>query len=84
MQNETKLSSEMINSLFRMMKNSKGNQQNIKNIISENLDDTQKKTLSEIMSDPQKIKEILSSPQAKELLNKFSDMKNGGGNNGSA
>ncbi len=71
MQNETKLSAEMINSLLGMMKKGNGNQESIKNIINQSLNDSQKKAVSQIMSDPHKLKELLSSPQAKELMEKF-------------
>lgn len=80
MQNETKLSAEMINSLFQMMKKGKGNGESVKNIIEQSLSDSQKKAVSQIMSDPQKIKELLSSPQAKELMEKFGGMNKGNGN----
>ena len=84
MQNETKLSSEMINSLFQMMKNGKNNNQNIKKILNDNLDSNQKEAIGKIMADPEKLKELLSSPQAKELLSKLGSMTKGEKGNGSA
>ncbi len=75
MQNETKLSAEMINTLFQMMKKGNGNQESIKNILNQSLNDSQKKAIGQIMSDPQKLKEMLSSPQAKELMAKFGNMQ---------
>jgi len=71
MQNETKLSAEMLNSLFQMMKNGKESQESVRSILNKSLNDSQKKAVSQIMSDPQKMKELLSSPQAQELMRKF-------------
>ena len=75
MQNETKLSAEMINSLFSMMKKGNGNGESVKNILNQSLNESQKKTVSQIMSDPQKLKELLASPQAKELMAKLNGMQ---------
>lgn len=80
MQNETKLSAQMINSLFQMMKKGNGNSESVKNIIEQSLNDSQKKAVSQIMSDPQKLKQLLSSPQARELMEKFGGMNKGNGN----
>ena len=84
MQNETKLSAEMLNSLFQMMKKGKNGQESVRNILNQSLNDTQKQAISQIMSDPQKMKELLSSPQAKELLQKFGGKMQGENKNGSA
>ena len=75
MQNDTKLSAEMINSLFGMIKKGKGNGESVKNILEQSLNDNQKKAVSQIMSDPQKLRELLASPQAKELMAKLSSMQ---------
>ena len=80
MQNETKLSAQMINSLFQMMKKGNGNSESVKNIIEQSLNDSQKKAVSQIMSDPQKLKQLLSSPQARELMEKFGGTNKGNGN----
>lgn len=82
MQNETKLSAEMINSIFQMMKKGKGNQEGIKKILNDSLNENQKAAMSRIMSDPQKIKELLSSQQAKELFEKFGGAPQGENKNG--
>lgn len=84
MQNETNISKEMINSLFRMMKNGKGGKQDIKKILDESLTASQKEAVGKVMSDPQRLKEILSSPQAKELFEKFGNMNKGENKNGPA
>ena len=75
MQNETKLSAEMINSLFSMLKKGKGNGESVKNILNQSLNENQKKAVNQIMSDPQKLKELLASPQAKELMAKLNGMQ---------
>lgn len=84
MQNETKLSSDMINSFLQMMKNGKDGQQNIKKILNDSLDSKQKEAVGKIMSDPEKLRQILSSPQAKELMKKFGSTGNGDNKNGSS
>lgn len=75
MQNETKFSPEMMNSLFQLMKKGKGNSESVKSILEQSLSEGQKKAVSKIMSDPQKLKELLASPQAKELMAKLSSMQ---------
>lgn len=82
MQNETKLSKEKINSLLNMLKSSNQNPDAIKNMLSGSLNETQKSNLSAILSDPKKISEILSSPQAKELMEKFGKKQQGDMENG--
>ena len=83
MQNETKLSAEMINSLFQMMKKGKDGQDSVRSILNKSLSDSQKQAVSRIMSDPQKMKQLLSSPEAQELLRKFGNAQ-GENKNGSA
>ena len=83
MQNETKLSAEMLNSLFRMIKKGKDGQENARSILNQSLNDSQKQAISKIMSDPQKMKELLSTPEAKELIKKFGGMTQGENQNGS-
>jgi hypothetical protein len=84
MQNGTNLSAEMLNSLFQMMKKGKDGQDSVRNILNQSLNDSQKQAVSQIMSDPQKMKELLSSPQAQELLRKFGGNSQGENKNGSA
>lgn len=84
MQNETNISKEMINSLFRMMKNGDSGKRSVKKILDESLSANQKEAVGKIMSDPQRLKEILSSPQAKELIEKFGNMNKGENKNGPA
>lgn len=79
MDNETKITNEKINELFRKAKESereKGGVLNVGSFIDENLsaDDAQK--LKNAMKDPKLIKSILSSPQAQKFFEKFSDKGN--------
>ena len=83
MQNETKLSAEMINSFFQMMKKGNGNRESMKKVLQDSLTESQKASLGKIMSDPQKLREVLSSPQAKALLEKLGNMQQGEQENGS-
>lgn len=69
MQNETKISPEKIKSLLSML--TAGNRDSAEKLISSSLDENQKRKINSIISDPQKLKELLSSPQAKELMKKF-------------
>lgn len=84
MQNETKLSSEMINSLFQLAKRGKGGQESVRSILNQTLSEGQKKSLGQIMSDPQKLREMLSSPEAKALMEKLGGSAQGEGGNGGA
>ncbi len=84
MQNETKLSAEMLNSLFQLAKKGKGGQESVKSILNQSLSDSQKKSLGQIMSDPQKLKEMLSSPEARALMEKLSRSNQGENGNGPA
>lgn len=84
MQNDTKLSAEMLNSLFQLAKKGKGGQESVKSILNNSLNDSQKKALGQIMSDPQKIKELLSSPEARAVMDKLGGKKQGDNGNGPA
>lgn len=68
MQNETKLSPEKIKSLLSMLK---GNTDGAESLINSSLDENQRQKINSILSDPQKLKQVLSSPQAQELMKKF-------------
>ncbi len=72
MQNDTNLPEMLINSLLSMSKGQTDNREKIENLINKNLSASQKDTLSSVLSDPEKINRILSSPQAKMLLKRFS------------
>ena len=80
MQNDTKLSQEKINSLLNMFRDGNTDLQGIKNM----LDDTQREAVNTILSDPEKLRQMLSSPQAKSLMEKFGKKNRGDNNNGSS
>lgn len=81
MQNETKLSQEKINSLISMF--SQRDAGKTEGFINSNLNENQRRKINNILSDPQKLKEIMSSPQAQELMKKFNKSKPGENSNGS-
>lgn len=80
MQNETKLSAEMINSLFQLAKKGRDGRESMKSILNNSLTDSQKKALGQVMSDPEKMKQLLSSPEAKALMEKLGRGNNQGEN----
>ena len=64
MENEINLSKEQINSLLGSLSGSTQNHEALKN----SLNPAQKQQLQKVMSDPERIKAILTSPEAKKLL----------------
>lgn len=80
MQNETKLSAEKIKSLLGLLNS--GNRDGAEALISSALDESRKQKINSILSDPTKLREFLSSPQAKALMQKFG--KKGDTDNGSS
>ncbi|MBQ7295195.1 MAG: hypothetical protein IJW86_03255 [Clostridia bacterium] len=65
MENEINLSKQQINLLLdSLLKNENSSQQELKR----NLTKEQSEKLQDIMSDPQKIRAVLTSPEAKKLL----------------
>ena len=76
MENEINISSQQINSLLeRFGVSSKDNSANIEKTLKENLTPEQQSKISSIISDPERLKKILSSPQAKMFLNMIKDKK---------
>ncbi len=84
MQNDTKLSAEALNSLMALAKSGRDGRESVKSILNNSLNDSQKKALGQIMSDPQKIKELLSSPEARAVMDKLGGKKQGENGNGPA
>lgn len=52
------------------------NEKNVRDFAEHHLSENEKRQLNEILSDKNKLKDIMNSPQAKELMKKF------GGRNG--
>ena len=67
MQNETNLSNEKINSLLNMLKSGSTDSGKLQNMLN----DSQKQQVNSILSDPERLRQLLSSPQAQSLINKF-------------
>ena len=53
------------------------NEKNLKKYASAHLSPKKQAQLSEILKDKKKMKQILASPQAKEIAKKLKDEKNG-------
>ena len=72
MDNETNLTKDQINAILSEFKKSKGTGEiNVDEFAKKHLNEKQSSALKQAMSDPQTIKSILSSPQAKKLLEKL-------------
>lgn len=72
MENEINISSEQINSfLSRFTKGQNVSADAIKNSLSPE----QKDKINSVLSDPEKLKKLLSSPQAKKLFDMIKDKK---------
>ena len=84
MQNEIKLSSEALNSLFALAKNGKDGRESVKSILNNSLNEGQKKALGQIMADPKRLREMLSSPEARALMEKLGGKKQGDSTDGPA
>ena len=77
MDNETKMTNEQINELFRKAKEKeRGGVLNVSSFIDENLSPEDAQKLKSAMKDPKLIKSILSSPQAQKFFEKFSGKGN--------
>ena len=76
MENEINISSEQVNSVLeRLGVSSKDNSQNIEKALKDSLTPEQQSKINSIISDPERLKKILSSPQAKLFFNMIKDKK---------
>lgn len=76
MGNEINISSEQINSfLERFGVSASDKSENIEKAVSESLTPEQKAKISSVLSDPDRLRQILSSPQARILINMIKDKK---------
>ena len=76
MENETNITKENINSLLnRFGASSLADPSAIESAVKESLTPEQQSKISSILSDPERLKKILSSPQAKMVLNMIKDKK---------
>ena len=76
MENGKNVSSEQINSLLNRFGVSSGNDPaDIEKAVKDSLSTEQQNKISAILSDPERLKKILSSPQAKMFINMIKDKK---------
>ncbi len=76
MGNETNITPENINSLLRQFGDAKkADPENIEKTIKDSLTPEQQSKISSILSDPDRLKRILSSPQARMILDMIKDKK---------
>ena len=72
MDNETNLTKEQLGAILSVFKKSKETDNvNVDEFAKKHLNEKQTAALKQAMKDPQLIKSILSSPQAKKLLEKL-------------
>lgn len=76
MGNETNITPENINSLLRQFTaDKKSDPETIEKTIRDSLTPEQQSKISGILSDPERLRKILSSPQAKMIFNMIKDKK---------
>lgn len=73
MDNETKLSSQQLNEMISSLKNTNSTDKvDVNDFVNKHLNEKQADALQNVMKNPELIKSILSSPQAKRIIEKFS------------
>ena len=72
MENEINISSEQINLFLSRLS---GNRNVSADAIKESLSQEQKEKINAVLSDPERLKKLLSSPQAKKLFDMMKDKK---------
>lgn len=70
------MSNENFNEIVNGMKNQR-NKSEAQEFLMKKLNPDQSKKLQEVLSDRSAMEQLLSSPQAQELLKKFTEGKNG-------
>lgn len=76
MDNEINVSSQQIKSILnRFGVSSESNPTDIEKAVKESLTPEQQGKITALLSDPERLKKILSSPQAKMLINMIKDKK---------
>lgn len=76
MENEINISSDKINSLLsRFGVSSQDSSENVEKALKDSLTPEQREKISNVLADPERLKKILSSPQAKMLINMIKDKK---------
>lgn len=72
MENEINISSEQINLFLSRLS---GNRNVSAETVKESLSQEQKEKINAVLSDPERLKKLLSSPQAKKLFDMMKDKK---------
>lgn len=76
MENEINISSEQIKDLMKKFSsNDKVDSQSTEKVIKDSLTPEQRDKINSILADPDRLKKILSSPQAKIIINMIKDKK---------
>ena len=76
MENEINISSQQINSVLeRFGVSSKDNADSIEKAVKSSLTPEQQNKINSVLADPERLKKILSSPQAKMFINMIKDKK---------
>lgn len=73
MDNSTKLSTEQIENIKNELKSGSVSQSNLNEFLQKHLDSEQSEKIKAVLSNPEKLKEILSSPFAKSFMKKFNN-----------
>ncbi|MDD6146668.1 MAG: hypothetical protein PUB43_06480 [Oscillospiraceae bacterium] len=72
MANETNLSGDQINSIMNQMKNEQNSDgEKLDRLMRDNLSDDQRQAVMNIISDEERLRQILSSPVAKKFLERL-------------
>ncbi|MDD6012480.1 MAG: hypothetical protein PUC33_06505 [Oscillospiraceae bacterium] len=72
MANETNLSGDQINSIMNQMKNEQDSDgEKLDRLMRDNLSDDQRQAVMNIISDEERLRQILSSPVAKKFLERL-------------
>lgn len=71
MEKETNISPEQINSFLNALKGSASSPEDAKKAMESSLSESQIEKVKSILSDEEKLKQLLSSPLAKALLEKY-------------
>ncbi len=71
MEKETNISPQQINSFLQQLKNSSYSEESAEKALESSLDEAQLQKVKGILQDKEKLAEILSSPFARAILEKF-------------
>lgn len=73
MEKDTKLSKEQIENIKNELKGGSVNRDNLSSFLQKHLDSESSEKIKSALSNPEKLKEILSSPFAKSFMEKYKD-----------